>query len=347
MRKARWGLIVVGVVVIAGVAWWCFDVFFMDKYFPATPTLFKIGFVNDWEYDERKRMKHKLTNRAPVELRTAVDFLNKEFQPDVVVGGGDYIESSNVKKEKAKRYLREINTIFRDIQAERFYALGNHDMRSLTKSEVREILGMEENHIMRDIGDWRIIVLDTNFNKEDDSDRAEKNYVVGYVARSELEWLRKNLDTDRPVIVFSHHAPVSFIGEKGQLVQNILNEESVRTVLEERGNVVAVVSGHSPLSYHERRNGIHYFIVDTLVNEPALGSFATIELTYMPSTSKFRPISCASIALSQKGIHPQEYEKRWCFNERDNEEPRTSFASVSIEAAEAGEEENEESAPQK
>lgn len=282
----------------------------------SSPTHLKIGFTNDWEYGPRKRLKHKLTGQAPTELRKAVDFFNNEYKPDLVIGGGDYIESSSIKKEDAKRQLTEINALFKILEAPRLYALGNHDMRSLTKSEVREILEMPANHAIQDIGDWRIIVLDTNFNKEDDTDRADKNYVLGYVSKAELEWLKSALDTERPVIVFSHHSPISppRPGAPSLFVLNIINEAEVREVLEEKGNVVAVVSGHDPQSYYEERNGIHYFIVDTMVNEAALGSFATIDLEYVKSERY------AEVTLNQKGIRPASYSVDWHYGEKEKDD---------------------------
>jgi hypothetical protein len=278
------------------------------------PSLLKIAFVNDWEYGYRKRLKHKLTAQAPAELQKAVDFLNNEFKPDIAIGGGDYIESSAVKKETAKIQLREINNIFKTLQAPRLYALGNHDMRSLTKAEVMEILEIPEYHVIQDIGDWRIVVFDTNFNKEDDSDRAEKNYVGGYVSKAELEWLRQALVTDKPVIVFSHHSPYSPPNAKrNSIIQNILNAGEVKAVLEERGNVVASVAGHNTNSYYDEHNGIHYFIDDTMVNEPALGSFATIEFRYVKSKRY------AKIDFRQHGIRPASYSVDWQYgqNEKD------------------------------
>lgn len=277
-------------------------------------SVLKIGFTNDWEYGPRKRLKHKLTGQGITELQKAVDFFNTEYKPDLVIGGGDYIESSAIKKENAKRQLTEINEVFKKVQAPRLYALGNHDLRSLTKAEVREILEMPENHSFKDMGDWRIVVLDTNFNKEDESDRSEKNYVTGYVSKAELEWLRSVLDTDRPVMIFSHHSPISPPRVDGLTwIINITNDVAVRDVLEERGNVVAVISGHNPQSYYEERNGIHYVVVDTLVNESALGSFATITLEYLKS-KKY-----AEVTLNQKGAEPQQYSFDWHFGEKEED----------------------------
>lgn len=246
------------------------------------PVKLRIGFSPDWEYGSRKRLSHKLTNQAPVELEKVVRYFNEEFRPDLVVGGGDYVESSGVKPETAKRQLREVNDIFKRLEAPRVYALGNHDMRSLSKEEVMEILEINSPHSVTDLHDFRVVVFDTNFNKADDSHRSREQYAEGYVSARELRWLEAALTTDRPTLVFSHHSPITAYNVDNVLARNIANEEMVRAVIERHKNVVAVVSGHTPRPQHEVANGVHYVIGDTLVNEEGLGAFVAISLEYFP-----------------------------------------------------------------
>ncbi len=254
----------------------------LEEMLQEEPSLLKIGFVTDWEYGTRKRLKHKLTNQAPLELEKAVAYMNTVFYPDIVIGGGDYVESSGVKLLTARRQLELVNNIFKKLEAPRLYAVGNHDVRSLSIEEVKEVLGLSETHIYQDIGDWRLIVMDTNYDPKTDIHRTMKSYVTGYVNKEELAWLSEALKTDRPVLVFSHHSPLPVPSTTGRTyIKNIENAPQVRKVLESAGNVVAVISGHNPTSYYEERNGIHYFVVDTMVNEAALGAFATIEAKYL------------------------------------------------------------------
>lgn len=270
------------------------------------PSMLRVGFVSDWEYGSRKQMKHKLTNQAPAELEKAVAYLNGVFHPDLVIGGGDYVESSSVKPEKVREQLEYMNGIFSGLEAPRLYALGNHDMRQLSKEELRGILGMEGNHAVRDIGDWRVVVLDSNFNDEDGSDRNVDSYTRGFVSQEELAWLRESLRTDRPVMVFVHHSPLDIMnGDRDGTIRNIGNAAEVRQVFEEAGNVALVVSGHSPTTLYEERNGIHYVIVDTLVNEPALGAFGTIEAGYVASRE------AAEFRVRQFGLRSVEYVFDW------------------------------------
>lgn len=252
---------------------------------PTPPTFLKIGFSTDWEYGSRKRLEHKLPIQGLPELEKVVAYYNDVFKPDLVIGGGDYIESSATKPEKAKRELAEINAVFNKLTMPHYYALGNHDMRSLTKGEVMSIIGITESHTIIDQGDWRLVIFDSNFHHQTEADRGAENYTDGYVSKSELEWLDAALDTDRPTIVFSHHSPAIVLsqsdGENNRRIV-IKNAAEVRALLERHPNVVASMSGHTPRVQFVEMNGVYYFIADTLVNEAALGAFATIELTWYP-----------------------------------------------------------------
>ncbi len=272
-------------LAILVAAWFILDRCRLVPAYEESTTL-KLGFSPDWEYGSRKRLSHKLTNQAPAELEKVVRYFNEEFRPDLVIGGGDYVESTGVKPEKAKQQLREINDIFKRLDAPRVYALGNHDMRSLSKGEVMEVLEIGASHSVTDLGDWRIVVFDTNFNKADDSHRSQEQYAEGYVSARELRWLEAAVTTDRPTLAFSHHSPITANNVDNVLARNIMNEEAVRAVFERHSNVVAVVSGHTPRPQHAVVNGVHYFIADTLVNEEGLGAFAAISLEYFQSSRR-------------------------------------------------------------
>ncbi len=287
-----------GVLFVAGMfAGW--QSFLVERYFfpfmspqwsdPPVPTLnletsslLKIGFVTDWEYGDKQRLKQKMTSEAPIELRRVVRYFNSTFRPDLVVGGGDYIESSNAKPERAKEQLQEMNALYKEALAPRMYAFGDHDFRALTPAEVMAALEVTATHEYRDVGDWRIVIIDPNFNEANEH-RSAKQYVFGHMSPDELAWLEAALETDRPVIVFSHYSPLPIPNSKGQYIESIDNASEVRAILERSKRVVAVFAGHNPMGYYEERNGIHYFVIDTLVNRKSMGSFATIEARYLPT----------------------------------------------------------------
>ncbi len=310
-------------VVLVGVALLLLSAFTLMQWFlapqPTTTTVLKIGFSTDWEYGSRKKLAHKLPIQALGELEKVVAYYNEVFHPDIVIGGGDYIESTTTKPEKAKAQLEEVNTIFERVEAPRFYALGNHDMRSLSKDDVKNILGITESHSLQDVGEWRLVIFDTNFNPADESDRGVTSYVQGYVNEAELEWLEQALQTDRPTIIFSHHSPIDTLSMSGNLVNNIYNAEAVRAILEKRRNVVAVVSGHTPRPQYREVNGVHYFVADTLVNAAGLGAFATIEARFT------QPLGEAEIVFEHYGLKRESYRGQKNISENQLQGPWLRF----------------------
>src|SRR5574343_968550 len=141
----------VSLIVLGAIAWVAWrGLSEREAASPTPPSILKIGFSTDWEYGSRKRLEHKLPIQGLPELEKVVASYNDVFKPDLVIGGGDYIESSATKPEKAKLQLAEINAVFNKLTMPHYYALGNHDMRSLTKGEVMSIIGITESHTIID-----------------------------------------------------------------------------------------------------------------------------------------------------------------------------------------------------
>lgn len=234
----------------------------------------RFGAVGDFEYGYRENVGNKLTRLAPVELEKVVNLYNAKFFPKFVVALGDMVESSGIKPEKAKKQFQEINAIFSKLSAEKKYVLGNHDLRSLSKEEVRQELGLADNHSYFDEGDWRFVIMDTNFDKDrNGADMGPDFYVAGFVSESEFSWLREAFQTDKPIVIFSHHPPIQ--GEK-----NLKNYKVVQAFFEQFPNIVLVVSAHDPNFKFSTVNGISYLVVDNLANKDSVGSFATLEVRY-------------------------------------------------------------------
>jgi hypothetical protein len=255
----------------------------------------KIGFVTDWEYGKQKKYEQKLPNKAKGYLKTVVNHYNKAFHPDLIVSGGDYILARSVKKKTATKQLRQINAVFQKVKAPRLYCIGNHDLSELSKGEVQKNLGISYNHSATDMNGVRIITMDTN-----EISSGEDEYgVTGRVSVEELTWLEEKLNTELPVIVFSHHSPIQ-TPEKTGWRTNMYDASEVRSVLEKYGNVAAVFSGHSPVNYSEKVNGINYVVINNLTDELAKGSFADITVEKTGNN--------VSVSAKQLGKKPATYD---------------------------------------
>lgn len=243
-------------------------------------TNLKIGFVTDFEYANRKKIGNKLPKQAIPELEKIANYFNNEFKPDIVIEGGDMIESSTTHKLSSKESrFREINEAFLKIQARKEYVLGNHDLRALSKEQFRRFAGMEDNHKYFDLNGWRFVIMDTNFD-EKGQDMGPTFYAGSYVSENETKWLEEAINTEKPTIIFSHH-PFLPLEKK-----NLINADEVISVLEKRENVIMTVSGHDPSFYFNEQNGTAYLVVDNIANEDSVGSFATFETEYNKYTEE-------------------------------------------------------------
>jgi hypothetical protein len=152
---------------------------------------------------------------------------------------------------------------------------------------------MENDYSFVDINGFRLVTLDTNDNAVG----------AGRIPDEEKTWLREILKTDMPVIVFSHHSPIDTpdAPSKGEFRVNLFESGTIRTILEENGNVVAVFSGHRAINYSQEINGISYVIINNLVDKKALGSFATIDINKSDE-------DIVSVHVNQFGKRPASYD---------------------------------------
>jgi predicted phosphodiesterase len=279
-KSKKWIVFIVIGLLLGLIIFFAVGSFYLKKTISDANTNLKIGVVTDFEFANRNRIGNKLPKEGRIQLEKIVDFFNKEFQPEIVIEAGDMIESSTNKTvESAQARLREINEVFSRIEARREYVLGNHDLRAMNKEEFRSTVGMEDNHKYFDLGDWRFVLMDTNFDKKG-NDMGPTFYAGSYVSDSEFSWLREALNTDRPTLVFSHHPPLP------QAKKNLINGEEVCDFFEQFDNIVMVVSGHHPNFELIDSGGITYLVVDNIANKDSLGSFATLEASYNKYTKK-------------------------------------------------------------
>ncbi|HOW60223.1 MAG TPA: metallophosphoesterase [Candidatus Moranbacteria bacterium] len=273
------------------------------KVILAAETSLKFGFVADFEYGYRNKVGNKLTNKAPEALEKVVEYFNNDFHPEIVISGGDMVESSTSKKDTTIRQFKEINDIFSKLQSRREYVFGNHDLRDLNKEELRKILDIDANHKYFDLGDWRFVLMDTNF-KTDGSDLGPNQYVNGYVSKSEFEWLREALNTDKPTILFSHHSsvPSELNGQFVSYKKNISRGIELHNFLKQYKNLVLFASGHETGYKFANIEGLNYIISGNLATSKYLGNFISFNAKYNKYTKE------AKIIIQKHGEHAQEFE---------------------------------------
>lgn len=290
-------ILVLAVALYAGGYWYWNEVLLKSE------TSLKFGFIGDFEYGYKKKIGNKPTNKAPEALEKVVTYFNNEFHPEIVIAGGDMVESSLSKKNTTIEQFKKINEIFSKLQARRGYVFGNHDLRDLNKEELRNILGMNDNHSYIDIGDWRFVMMDTNFN-EDGTDLGPNYYIEGRISEKEFSWLKEALNTERPTILFSHHSsiPDEIDGVFLSNNKNISNGLDLHNFLKQYENLVLVVSGHEPGYKFRNAEGVNYVIAGNLATFDYLGNFISMEGKYNKYTKETKVI------IEKHGEREQKFE---------------------------------------
>jgi Icc-related predicted phosphoesterase len=241
----------------------------------------KIGFITDAHANSKiiEKNKYVLLSDSVSKIKYFVDTMENEFHPDIVVSGGDIIDGTRWPENKVIGTLGEIEDLFDMISAPKLYVLGNHDIRTITKDKWKESLEVDYLHTSVDIGKYRIITLDSNF-QADGTDVFPKNqFIRGNVSNEEMNWLESCLrDNDQIKLVFLHHPPMTFLPDKSP-TWLLKNADKLQKIFE-KYKVTAVFAGHIQYLYHEKINGVQYYLLpgmDESANHP--DSFAEIDMT--------------------------------------------------------------------
>lgn len=245
--------------------------------------ILRIGFLTDphiWSEEVGNTTSQKKI--GPVYIQKINHFLrqmNDVFGPDFIVINGDVIEGTKVPSDQGKEELRQTKTLFGQTTIPKYWVIGNHDVRSLTKAEWKEVLGIDYLHKSFTLKGHRIITVDSNFgpNGEDARPGNSKRYTRGFVADEELEWLKGELLSPEPKIVFLHHPPTR--SKPGKPDSGILRNADELRALFVGKNVKAVFGGHIEELQAETQDGTDYFVFPGMTKSPAYaGNFVSISI---------------------------------------------------------------------
>lgn len=223
----------------------------------------------------------KLSHTAPALTRTFVTAMNDGFRPELVVNLGDVIEDEGLEQDRA--HYREFLEVLSNLRAPILHVAGNHDTINLADQTVSELWNREGSlFYSEDVGPLHFAILRT----------VETQDVRVDLPAEQLDWLEADLGrTTRPVIVLMHH-PASDMRlegnhwfERAPHICRVANRKEIRSVLERRGNVVAVFNGHVHWNHLDVIRGIPYITVQSLtenIDEDAPGrpaaAWAEVEL---------------------------------------------------------------------
>lgn len=203
-------------------------------------------------------------------LRNCVRTFNERKLP-LAVCLGDLVDHMEDHAEEIES-LSRITDLLSEFRGESHWVLGNHDMACFTKQTIRSLSGgCQDSFYSFDFPGCHFVVLDSNCHHDGADytpDTMPENWEDSWISEVQLDWLRQDLAAAKsiPTVVFCH-ANMDEREYDGDLDPHVLrNHAEVRQVIEQSGNVVAVIQGHY---HHGRRaciNGIPYITLPSMVD---------------------------------------------------------------------------------
>jgi 3',5'-cyclic-AMP phosphodiesterase len=207
-----------------------------------------------------------------------VEQMNNVYRPDFIVLGGDIIEGTGVNAEMGKKELGSVARLLNRTSIRKYWVVGNHDLRSVTKPQWKSALGIDYLSKSFDVGEYRIIILDSNFTKDEKDVSPGNPYTRGKVSRKQVQWLTNELKkTNKKVLVFMHHPPLRGISARTDI--NLLHDAPDLQAIFSKYGVLAVFSGHIETVFRKEIGGVTYVVLPGMTKHPNYqGAFAEISL---------------------------------------------------------------------
>ena len=186
----------------------------------------------------------------------------KEFQPEFVVNLGDVVDGSSDPEPEGIIELQLVRKEMEKAGVPVKWVVGNHDLRVVSKEKFGEVLDMEAMDYTFDIGDYRFVVVDANYDRDNVPRSPDGGrYIPGHIPPQTFEWLKKQLETDKRVIVFIHQGVFAdksrgdYSKEKQKFAykKSINNADELQKIFDEY-RVDASFNGHMEARRYEKTN---------------------------------------------------------------------------------------------
>lgn len=242
----------------------------------------KFAIINDihlGDYCLYKGVYRKANLHAEKLLENFVQKMNKSFKPDFVIQGGDMIEEVSRAADK-KNYEKGL-VILSKLNCPIYHLVGNHELKYLSIKYLKETTGRKKLYYNIDYKNFRFIFL---FTKRFYPARETK------LDSLQLKWLEKKLNTDKKIIIFSHHSliPVDtrrhfWFKERPDMAFIENYDEFLRIIAGK--NVKLVINAHLHWNRKAIVNGVNFITVQSLIENtsgkvkgPPANAFAFVNL---------------------------------------------------------------------
>ena len=242
----------------------------------------KFAIINDihiGDYRQHNGIYRKATPHAEKLLKSFVHKMNKTFNPDFVIQGGDMIEDTNLMIDK-KNYKKGL-TLLSKLKCPVYHLVGNHELKYLSEKFLKDTLGYRKLYFSFDQKNIRLIFL---FIKRFYPSKEIK------LDSAQLKWLKKRVKTDKKIIIFSHYSlvPVNTRGNfwfsKRPDLTFIKNHREFLKIIDGK-NVKLAFNFHLHWNKKQVLDGVPYITVQSLVENtsgkvegPPVNAFTLVHL---------------------------------------------------------------------
>lgn len=260
---------IIGILAVFGLSLFAYKIYKIIEYnnLPIwekkiiTEQDIKIGIITDTHVHPKRIDRQDKREEAPrylneKNIKPIENFVEqmKKFQPEFIVHLGDVIEGTNDEDFVGIKGIELVKKEIDKVGVPIHWVVGNHDLRSLTKNQFKEALKLESLNQMFEIGDYRFIILDANYDEKNQSRAPGANtFIPGNIPPEIMEWFEAQLQTDKKVFVFIHQGvfthPVK--GDKHRTKRSILNAVEFQNILK-KYHVSGVFNGHIEARHFEK-----------------------------------------------------------------------------------------------
>jgi len=241
------------------------------------------GIFTDAHYASGRIYLNRYCGDSLQKLKDCVQVFN-EKELSFVVNLGDIVDKAE-NRELQLMHLEEMKEVLAGLDTSIYHVLGNHDVEMLAKQEFLHALGLNRKqwYYSFDAAGYHFAVLDGNYRKDGiEYDQGNFDWTDTFIHKEQCEWLKNDLKRagKNKTIVFIHQN-IDHRLSNGTIDPHIVaNAGEIRNILEEAGNVIAVIQGHYHDGYYQKINGIHYYTLGAMVVGEGLdhNAYATVTL---------------------------------------------------------------------
>lgn len=255
-----------------------------------TKPIFSFGIIADVQYCECAPVGTRFYSNSLNKLTESIrDFNARDLS--FVIQLGDLID-------KDIESIESVLPVFNKIKAKQYNVLGNHDynVEKKEKENVHEKIGLVSRYYEFESNGWRMIVLDGNdlssYAPPDSPEQIEETESLfqqiqdrgainahdwnGGLSSQQITWLKDILKrssrSGEKVLLFCHF-PV-YPPRK----ENLWNDVELIELLESYPCVVALFSGHYHSGNYAKKKGIHYLILQGMVETENSNAYSIVEV---------------------------------------------------------------------